>query len=1027
MSPRARKWGIALLAAVVLYTVGGFFVLPAVLKSQLESKLPPILKRQVSIERIDVNPFALSLRVTGFRATEPSGEEFASFSEFFANLQLSSIFQRSLNFKEVSLKQPFSAVALRAGGMTNFDNIGASDGTDHPPAPAQPNEPAGSSEPLRIRIEKLALEGGRVQFEDTSRRRPYKTMIGPVHFIVTNFKTDPDWNHPHQFSARMDPNTVLSWSGKFSVAPLWSEGEIELTGVQLKTFEPYYADAFRGRIADGEAGLRLDYRLDTAGGPLALQITNGSFDLTKLVVHPSDSNDTVFSLPKLTVTEIAADLSKKTASVGNLVLADGVLLVQRLKDGSLNLDGLTAPKQDGPRAAAAAQARAPAASPAEPASPWRFLLRHARLSNFGVTAEDKMPATPSLQRIDQFNLDIKDVAWPDNQPLKAEASLRWNGTGTVAVAGTLTHSPVSADLTSTITALDLRALQPYISERTFVQLTSGLLNSQAHITYGNPTHQSSQITVAGALSVGSVAASDSRSAEQFVKWDAFGLNGVQISTEPTSVHIEQIHLKNFKGQAIVAPSGQMNLATLVREQPTTPGPAPVTSGPPVEQKSAEPLKVTVAAVVLENAAMTFADRTVSPEVKTGLYQLTGRIKNIALPESTKMLVDLSAKADNRAPLRITGDMKPNGKDSLLDLVVALKGYDVPAFSPYSGKFVGYPISKGKLSLDLKYKVAQRKLSGENTVLVDQLTLGQKTDSPDATSLPVKLALAVLTDRKGQINLDVPVTGDLNDPEFSFGRVILRTLVNLLEKVALAPFSLLGAVVGGGGDDLKEVVFQAGSATLTPAETEKLAKIAKALEERPALNLEIAAAADPSEDRLILARAKLRHVYEQKKQAELQASGKPLPEGQPIQLDDVEYQRLVRDTFAALQAATQNPNVKGEVTLENLPPLPKKSGGFLDFLASLNPFKRRDATTSTPTAPGEPPRPGEPSFEEIERTVLEKQRVDAEDYAKLIASRAEVVQNYLIEEGQLNPERVFVAAPKSETDSAPSTKASLTLN
>lgn len=1027
MSPRARKWGIVLLAAVVLYTIGGFFVLPAVLKSQLESKLPPILNRQVSIERIDFNPFELSLRVTGFRATEPSGDEFASFSEFFANLQLSSLFQRSLNFKEVSLKQPFSAVALRAGGKTNFDNIGAKDGTDGQAEQAQPNEPAGPAgptQPMRIRIDKLALEGGRVQFEDASRSRPYKTMIGPIHFIVTNFKTDPDWNHPHQFSARMDPNTVLSWSGKFSVAPLWSEGEIELTGVQIKHFEPYYADAFRGRIADGEAGLRLDYRLDTAGGPLALQITNGSFDLTKLVVHPSDSNDTVFSLPKLTVTDIAADLSKKTASVGNLALADGVLLVQRLKDGSLNLDGLTAPKQTGPRPATA-QAQSSTASSSEQASPWRFQLRHARLSNFAVTAEDKVPATPSSQRIDQLNLDIQDVTWPENRPLKAETSLRWNGTGTLAVAGTLTHSPVSADLTSTITAFDLRALQPYISEQTFVQLTSGLLNSQAHVTYGNPTQQSAQIRVAGALSVSNVAASDSRSAEQFVKWDAFGLNGVQVSTEPTSVHIEQVHLKNFKGQAIVAPSGQMNLATLVREQPTAPGPAPVNHAPPVEQKPAEPLKLTIDAAVLENAAMTFADRTVSPEVKTGLYHLTGRIRNIALPESTKMLVDLSAKADNRAPFRITGDMKPNGKDSLLDLVVALKGYDVPAFSPYSGKFVGYPISKGKLSLDLKYKVAQRKLSGENTVLVDQLTLGQKTDSPDATSLPVKLALAVLTDRKGQINLDVPVTGDLNDPEFSFGRVILRTLVNLLEKVALAPFSLLGAVAGGGGDDLKEVVFQAGSATLAPTETEKLAKIAKALEERPALNLEIAAAADPSEDRFILARTKLRHVYAQKKQAELQASGKPLPEGQFIQLEDAEYQALVRGTYAALQAAAQNPNVKGEVTLENLPPPPKKSSGFLDFLASLNPFKRRDAATaapSTPTAQGEPPRPGEPSFEEIERTVLEKQRVDPEDYAKLIASRAEVVQNYLIEEGQLSPERVFVAAPKSETESAPSTKA-----
>ena len=143
-----------------------------------------------------------------------------------------------------------------------------------------------------------------------------------------------------------------------------------------------------------------------------------------------------------------------------------------------------------------------------------------------------------------------------------------------------------------------------------------------------------------------------------------------------------------------------------------------------------------------------------------------------------------------APLKIAGTINPLSKEAFTDLTITLGGMDLTAEGPYSGKYVGYGLSKGKLSLDLKYKVSQKQLEAENKVVVDQLTFGEKVDSPDATSLPVPLAVALLKDRRGRIDIDLPIRGDLNDPDFKYGKVMVSTLLNLLMKIVASPFTLL---------------------------------------------------------------------------------------------------------------------------------------------------------------------------------------------------------------------------------------------
>jgi hypothetical protein len=209
-----------------------------------------------------------------------------------------------------------------------------------------------------------------------------------------------------------------------------------------------------------------------------------------------------------------------------------------------------------------------------------------------------------------------------------------------------------------------------------------------------------------------------------------------------------------------------------------------------------------------------------------------------------------------APLKIAGTINPLTEDAFTDLTITLGGMDLTAESPYSGKYVGYRLSKGKLSLDLKYKVSQKQLEAENKVVVDQLTFGEKVDSPDATSLPVPLAVALLKDRKGRIDIDLPIRGDLKDPDFKYGKVVISTLLNLLTKIVASPFTLMGKLIPGGGneEDLQFIAFDPGSATVPDQEVKKFEALAKGLEERPGLRLEIAGTADPELDRAAAERA-----------------------------------------------------------------------------------------------------------------------------------------------------------------------------
>jgi hypothetical protein len=417
-------------------------------------------------------------------------------------------------------------------------------------------------------------------------------------------------------------------------------------------------------------------------------------------------------------------------------------------------------------------------------------------------------------------------------------------------------------------------------------------------------------------------------------------------------------------------------------------------------------KVTIATVVISNAQLQLTDRSVSPVMNMAVEQIGGTISGLVSDGQNPATLDLRAKVENTGPVEITGTVNPLPDKLAADLKLVVKNMDLTPTSPYSGKYAGYEIAKGKLGVDLAYKIADRKLDAKNVIVLDQFTFGRKVESPEATKLPVKLGVAVLKDRNGRIEIDVPVQGSLDDPEFRFGQMIPRAIWNVLTKVLTSPFSVLGSMFGGKGEELSYQEFTPGRASLQQANQQKLDSLIKALYERPALQVEIEGSVDENADRDGLRRVKLMKQLRTRKWMSLGKSERATttPEQLNLTADDSAtwlrtlYQTALDKGEVSLTVPTASTNAVFETTAPAAPEPPKGAGALL---------AQKQSAVEQPTTGGsaKPRRAQTP--EEMAVALMSTIPVNDTDFQDLAAARAKAVQDYILQSGRVEAERVFL--------------------
>jgi len=943
--PLATSAVILLLA----YTLAGFFLVPHIIKAHVLPAVSEQLQHPVMVKDVEFNPFVLSLRMTEFEIQEQDKTPIIGFQEFFVNLQTSSVFRGAYVFDEIRFAVPYVSLKVGKDGHVNLAELTPPKEADNrPPGPPATSEPPAALPAVEIGHFQIAQ--GIVEFRDESKPHAVSIDVVPINLVLKNFHTKPGGDNRYSFVAELGKDEVLDWKGTVSLEPLASEGTLSLSGVKISTLFQYVRDQFQFDIPTGMIQATGRYRF-AGGPPFDVEVSDTSLHFTEVGIVDKVDRTFVIALETLFVDGIHADLHKRKLEIESVTLNKGTERIWRNPDGSLNLLTLLMPVNSAPHQEFA---------PPEKGLGWTVSLKDARISNHNIEIEDHTLSLPARMKITDLSVHTHDVVFPFKSPIPLSVEHRLNETGTVTAEGEIVMQPLQADIAIALKDIAIQPFQPYVEPFARVAVDSGAIDLDGAIRFAAEHPKGPLMAFHGNLGVKTLSIADLDGATPVASWKQVQLSDIALTLDPTSVTIEEVGINQPTVHLVIDRDGVPNIKKLLPPPAPTPAPRTAERGAAKAKKGLPPL-ISIKTVKILRGTATFEDVSISPSVQTGLYDLTGTVKGLSSKQVARADVDLSGKIDKVAPLKIAGTINPLTEDTFSDLTIKFDNVDLTTATPYSGKYAGYPIRKGKLFLDLAYKVSEKQLEAENKVAVDQLTFGEKTESPDATSLPVPLAVALLKDRNGRIDIDLPIRGDLKDPDFKYGKAVWATLANLLTKIVSSPFSLIGKLVPGGGDaeELQHLTFEPGSTSIAPSEKKKIDALVKGLEERPGLRLEITGTADPTRDRQAVARQQFEELLRSKWQQENGNTAEAdLPQGAEA--------RLITQLFDQLPKEEQRPESK-------------PSGDALKPL----------------------------TMEEMRRKLVESIRVDDDALRALARSRAEQVQALMIGDGKLPEERVFL--------------------
>ncbi|MCB1857658.1 MAG: DUF748 domain-containing protein [Gammaproteobacteria bacterium] len=960
---------ILIVAGLVLYGIGGFYLLPRLAKSHLEDYVAQHLDRRLSIDGIYLNPFSLFVEIDGVNLRERDGTPLVSLQRLSADVSLTDLLKRRILLDEITLQSPWVKLEVAPDGSSNLGRLVE----DASSSSAGPEQKTQDSPPVPWHIGRVGIENAIVRIARRTQTSLAETYISPINIELTNLSMASGERGSLLLSANTENGGELTWEGDIGLQPLGSSGHLSLRGVkpillwsflreELNIDEPHGLIDLEAnyRLTMGSEGLAFNaeriglvindllVRREGAGDPLLtldkvalaegsfelannhlqigqLQVSDGTvrvvrahtlFDWQQLMrqaVAASDSDDpkpeseqkTVpwqVSLEQLAVERIAltyedrdrvkpftvhvgaldlslaadatqdashplqvkvgdigvsvsglslsqageaeallrieavaldqgeVDLAARTVDFGQVRLRGGKTRVIRSGAGMLNWTEAFAPSPSSDTQVAAPQASS---------DPWRVDIASTQLEDFSIAVTDHGSGEPVSLVFAPASLQLGGVSSLLDKPVDLKLSLVVNQQGKLAATGRLDPSGGTADLRLDLADLALTPVQPYLKQVAKVALESGKLFSNGRMIYG--TNGAGSFSYAGGLRLDGLRVTEPGAGGVLAGWRSLEVASLALSTSPDNLKIEEILLFEPEGRFVINKDLTTNWQAIVAGQPAS----GATSSPP--GGSAQVFPMTIGRIKVDRGKLDFSDFSLPLDFVTQIHDLSGVVAGISSDPGARTSSSLKGRVDEFGAAEISGELNPFDPLLFTDMTVSFANLEMGSLTPYTVKFAGHAIDSGKLSLDLKYRIAKRQLQGDNQILIDSLVLGKKVESPDAIDAPLELAIALLQDTDGRIDLGLPVSGDMNDPQFSYGHLVWKALGNLLAKIVTAPFRALGAALGVKGEDLDTVAFQAGQQELSPPEQEKLRSVAQILAKRPRLNLEIQGSYDSKRD------------------------------------------------------------------------------------------------------------------------------------------------------------------------------------
>jgi flagellar motor protein MotB len=959
---RAKSIGIAALVFFALFSITGFFVLPPFIKHLAMEKLSGQLGRRVSIDTVILNPYSLAASIRGFEIKEADGRTtFISFRSLYINLNVKTIFKGGPVMKEIKLDKPYVHLVRTGSNAYNFSDIASKLEAEREAAiPEKPGKP------LFFSLSNIQLVDGKIEFDDRPAATKHEiTQINLSIPFISNFPSYVETFVQPSFSATVNgtPLNVRGTTKVFSDSHETSF-DIALKDIDIPYYLAYAPTHLNVKVPSGrlDVAMKLAYRQYKDRSPM-LTLT-GESRVRDLSVAIKKVRGEFLKVPLFSIKDISFDLETNKVEIGAIATEKGSLAVSRSADGRMNFSSLMTAST-----AASRPTTKKSAKSAPPSALWILSLKSLNVDGYKVKIEDQSLNEPFGVTVDDISCKAQNISTEKGSKGAIALSMHIGPQGAAAAEGDFALNPPSADLVVSLKRLPIKPLQPFLAERAQVIVAAGALSMNGKLTAFQASKEELKAAFTGKLSVNRFSLLDKVNAEDLLKWDSLYLGGMDIRYAPLFLHIREIALSNFYSRIIINSDRTINLQevfsspTLTAKEAAPSDLAPQTTEAAAEspQEQRQQLKLAIDKITLQGGTINFTDNSIKPRFSADLLEIGGRISGLSSDENKFGDVELRGKYDRYAPLEITGKINPIRDNLYVELKANFKDMDLTAVSPYSGRYAGYTVQKGKLSFQLEYLIVKNKLDAKNNIFIDQFNFGDPINSPDATKLPVRLAVALLKDQNGEIKLQIPVSGDLKDPKFSVGKVVLKIIVNLLVKVATSPFALLGSIFGG-GEQLGYAEFDYGSAALTAETQKKLDILTKALHDRPALKMDIIGHADPEKDREGLKQNLLLRRVKSQKVKDMARKGGETPSLDDVIVTPQEYPIYLKQAYKA----------------EKFP----KPRNILGMAKDL-------------------PVP------EMEKLMLTNLTVTDDDLKALCEERARAVRNYLLQSQQVAEERIFI--------------------
>ncbi|WP_227094655.1 DUF748 domain-containing protein [Aeromonas veronii] len=828
---------------------------------------------QLTLGEIDVGLRNPSLTLGATALLDAKQQPIIGFEQLFITPNLQASWQqKGVVLSAVTLTKPV-VLLQRLADKKGDVRLNLTDALVTLLAPAPSPEPETASAPLLVDIASVNVTDGHVRYQD-QRKESEPGWLPPLNLEKVTLKLDnlrTEANHPtaYQLNAAINGKSSLAAHGKLDVMSGMGQGKASLKQVDLKPFAPLWAPYLKLDLAKGHANAEVEYQLKEGKQGVLWQLSKGKLTLDnwQLKKHKGDE---FARFGQLALSDLAVDGQKQSLQIGKVTLQQPLLKATLNPQQELDLADLlieqapAKPVKEANTANEVARNAAPkSAQQAKtagngkkqvPDKPWQWQIKQILIDKGDLTLTESSSGKPQARQLSGLKLALGPLGSKGEQPSKLTLATQFNQSSPLAFDGQLTLTPFTLSGDINQQGLPLTLAQPYLADLVRIKVQNGLLSSKTRLDLATTTQGDlSKLTLQGGLDINGLKVVDRADNQRLLEFNTLALTGLTYDGISQQMRIKDIALNKPFARIEINEDGTTNLQQLLLPQPAAAKSTEAKAG-----SKAPDFRFTIDQLRTEQGNLRFADRSLSQDFVADIASLGGQSRHISNIPGQRSDLAFNGKVDRYAPVTIRGGTNLLVANPILDIAVAFHNLELTTFTPYSGTYAGYAIDKGQLSMKLHYKLEGNRLEGDNDITIKKLQLGEKIKSDQAKDLPLGLAIALLSDANGVIQMNLKVKGDLDQPDFSIGNIFWDVLGNTLSKAITSPFSLLASLADG-TEDLDELPFLPGDPDLTPTQQEKLVKLAQALKDRPKLSMNIRGKVNFNEERPILQRQKLERV------------------------------------------------------------------------------------------------------------------------------------------------------------------------